>query len=110
MFICRTLDNLLLNPWQPELHPATPCVKVYAAFDSLVEGCISVGLCLDYMDRVRSFQNAYLDCGVSVTPKVHAVFVHLGPFLEKHQVGLGKWSEQAFESVPSPCKAQVSVE
>ena len=75
-------------------------MKVYAAFDSLVEGCISVGLCLDYMDRVRSFQNAYLDCCVSV----HAVFVHLGPFLEKYQVGLGRWAEQTFESVNAKFK------
>ena len=73
-------------------------------FDSLVRGCFSVELCSDYMDRVRIFQEAYLERGVSVTPKVHAIFEHLGPFLEKHHVGLGRWSEQAFESVHAKFK------
>ena len=36
-----------------------------------------------------------------MTPKAHAIMDHLGPFLEKHGVGLGRWSEQAFESVHS---------
>ena len=102
-----TKDNfhlLNINTRQPEVHPATPFLKAYLAFDSLVQGCFSVGLCPDYKDRVKSFQAAYLECGVSVTPKVHAVFEHLGPFLEKHQVGLGRWSEQAFESVHAKFK------
>lgn len=36
--------------------------------------------------------------GISIKPKVHCIFKHVKEFCQKHQVGLGLFSERTFES------------
>ena len=72
--------------------------------DVLVHGTFSFNLSPDYQQYIKEFTDAYLACNISITPKAHAVMYHLGPFLDKHQVGLSLWSEQAFESVHAKLK------
>lgn len=52
-----------------------------------------------FQTYINNFKQSYLDLGISVTPKVHAVFYHVEEFCSKQQSGLGFYSEQAMESV-----------
>lgn len=76
-----------------------PYIAAFKAFSKVVTGCY--GSFLDPMveDYIADFKQKYLDLGISVTPKVHAVFHHILEFCQVHGKGLGPWSEQASESV-----------
>ncbi len=64
------------------------------------EACFGKELDPNYKQIITDFGIAYMKLGISVTPKVHAILVHVCQFLEIHEGnGLGPWSEQASESV-----------
>lgn len=74
-------------------------VKVFTDFRIVVNACFSKTLNPEFANFIDNFKRSYLALGISVTPKVHCIFIHVKEFCEKHQVGLGIFSEQAFESV-----------
>ena len=84
-----------------ETHPAKVFIDAIKALDSLVAGCFGKKLCLDYAQRIQIFSDSYDKCKISITSKVHCIKAHLEPFLNKHQVGLALFSEQAFEAIHS---------
>lgn len=75
-------------------------VQVLSDFRKVVDGCFGRTLNPEFAKYIDSFKKSYLGLEeVPVTPKVHCVFVHVKEFCQKHNVGLGIFSEQAFESV-----------
>ena len=84
------------------LHPPTSVTKfitAFRSFDVVVEACYGKDLNPDFQRRIVAFAMDYLKLGISVTPKVHAVFFHVAEFCLLTGKGLGPWSEQAGESV-----------
>ena len=85
------------------LNSAIPAVlfcKTMVLFNKVVEACFGQKLYPSYEVAISRFEHFYRRLDISVTPKVHCVFVHIKQFLElKGEVtGLGAWSEQAMES------------
>ncbi len=72
-------------------------------FSKVVTACFSKELVIvdgkEYQDLIPEFHQAYLDCGISITPKVHAVIMHVPEWCARKGKGLGLVSEQASESV-----------
>jgi hypothetical protein len=71
-----------------------------------VHGCYSYNLSPTYKVEIEAFRTAYLRLGISVTPKIHIIFVHLSQFIEETSIaadgkrsGLGLYSEQAGEAL-----------
>ena len=84
------------------LHPpasATKFITAFRSFNAVVEACYGKNLLPDFQRRIAVFTMDYLKLGISVTPKVHAVFFHVAEFCLLTGQGLGPWSEQAGESV-----------
>ena len=82
-------------------HPAKVFAEALEALDKLVGGCFGRTLCSDYSQRIKNFSDCYDKCNISVTSKAHIIKAHLEQFLDKHQVGLSVFSEQAFEAIHS---------
>ncbi len=62
-------------------------------FDQVREACSSMlqesmKISPDYEMKIAAFKESYLDLGIPVTPKVHAVFEHVLQFCQKHAKGL----------------------
>lgn len=84
-----------------DIAPAE-CRKFVTAFrelNSVVESCYGYELHDDYKDHISRFHEAYLQTGLSVTPKIHAVSYHIVDFCSFKGRGLGAWSEQVSEAV-----------
>ena len=80
------------------------CIKcivlAFEAADEVKTACFGQVVMPNYQDKIKSFRIAYMKLGITVTPKVHALLVHVHQFLEsKKGQGLGVWSDQASESV-----------
>ena len=78
-----------------------PFVRAFKAFEKVVKSCFSLNLDIDYKTHIEHFREMYSDLGISITPKVHTVFFHVHEFCDRHQTGLGIFSEQASEAVHS---------
>ena len=84
-----------------------PYIKAFRALDKVVNACFGVDLNPEYKNFIEEFREAYLDLGVSISPKVHIIFQHVVEVLNKEnstrerKVGLGHFSEQSFESAHS---------
>ena len=79
-----------------------PSLDALRAFNEVVAACFKVTLQPDFQAKIKAFEACYLKLDLSVTPKVHAVCVHVPQFLQRNgegKKGLGYWSEQASESV-----------
>lgn len=74
-------------------------VRVLQEFHLVVKACFTNKLDPMYLTHIANFKRSYLDLGISVTPKVHAVYHHIKDFCSKNQHGLGFYSEQTIESV-----------
>ena len=75
-------------------------VETLQAFNEVKKSCFGQTVANDFKISISKFAEAYDKLGVSVTPKVHAVLVHIPEFLDQNLGhGLGYWSEQASESV-----------
>ena len=68
-------------------------------FDEVVRSCYGYTLSDTYKESIAKFTTSYLKLGISVTPKVHAVMVHVEEFCEYSGTGLGPYSEQTSESL-----------
>lgn len=73
-------------------------------FYNVVKSCFSIELKSDYSQNIKAFKTSYLDLGITVTPKVHAVFFHIEDFCKISGVGLGFYAEQAVESAHADFK------
>ena len=74
-------------------------IKAIETFNRVVKHCFSKTLKVGWRLRLRAFKVAYLATELSITTKVHIVFSHIKQFIYRFGVGLGVYSEQAFESV-----------
>ncbi|KAJ6646662.1 Helicase required for RNAi-mediated heterochromatin assembly 1, partial [Pseudolycoriella hygida] len=74
-------------------------VKALEDFHSVVKSCFGQNLDPNFEKNLNDFKRSFLDLNVSVTPKIHAVFYHVGDFCRKHQKSLGFYSEQSMEPV-----------
>ena len=77
-----------------------PFVMAFRAFETVVNACFSSNLDSNYKTFINEFKT-YFDLEISITPKVHAVIYHIPEFCDRHQRGLGLFSEQASEAVHS---------
>ena len=84
-----------------EICPAEflPFITAFRSFNAVVESCYGYRLADDYRDKIKQFRIDYLKLGISVTPKIHAVFYHIEEFCEYSGMGLGPFSEQTAESL-----------
>lgn len=76
-----------------------PYVQAFTDLKDVVHNCFGIELRPDYTSSLDSFRESYAALNISVTPKVHAIWFHVREFCEKHQEGLGFYSEQAGESL-----------
>lgn len=74
-------------------------VDAFSCFSKVVSACYGDQLDPNFRRHIQKFQDSYATLGINVTPKVHAVFHHVGDFCELHNRGLGPWSEQSSEAV-----------
>jgi hypothetical protein len=79
-------------------------VDCFLALKNVVAACYGQSLDENYRHFIASFRTSYMTLGISVTPKVHAIFFHIIDFCESKSVGLARWSEQAMEAVHSDFK------
>ena len=93
----------------------TKFATTLSCFDKVVTACFKHELEPDYLVKIERFRTSYLKLGINITPKVHAVFDHVGEFCKKKNMGLAKFAEQASESVHrdflqewNRCKCDVS--
>ncbi len=71
----------------------------------IIRHACSGGDLADYFkEAIDRFKRAYLALNLTVTPKIHVIFDHITQFCEEKKSGLGKFSEQASESVHSDFK------
>jgi len=81
--------------------------KVFALamqrFEWVVQSCFGKDLItvreMNFEQTIFEFHQTYARLQISMTPKVHAVVVHVPQWCHKHNKGLGVVSEQASESV-----------
>jgi hypothetical protein len=78
---------------------ALPFAAAFRSLNRVVEACFSDTLSHNFLRELQNFQKAFLNLGISVTPKVHAIFFHVGEFCQQTGSGLGPWSEQCVESL-----------
>lgn len=76
-------------------------VRCFRDFRAVVQSCFSIDLKPGYLENLEEFRKSYSDLKISITPKVHAVFHHVGYFCRKTGRGLGFFDEQSVESVHS---------
>ena len=82
---------------------AEPFVQAFRDFKDVVEASFGAFLDKNLHEKITNFKTSYMDLVslgfIKVTPKVHTVFYHIQEFCSKENVGLGRHSEQASESV-----------
>ena len=91
-------DSIIIN--------GLPFITAFRAFSEVVDSCFGVVLKPDYIAKIQNFKTAYMALDITVTPKAHIVFQHIAEFLSRvnagenlSTVGLGYFSEQAFEAM-----------
>uniref|UniRef100_A0A1I8I211 RING-type domain-containing protein n=1 Tax=Macrostomum lignano TaxID=282301 RepID=A0A1I8I211_9PLAT len=79
---------------------ALPFVAALRALNSVVVSCFGSELRPNFEQAIQEFRTSYADLGISISPKIHAIFHHVGDFCRaKDKTGLGPWSEQCTESM-----------
>ena len=61
--------------------------------------CFGMDLSDDFGEKISDFKTKYLALNITVTPSVHVLFCHVFQFCRFKSSSLGKFSEQASESV-----------
>ena len=82
-----------------------PFVKALKDFDQVRRSCFGQTLHDDFLLAIGDFQRSYMDLNIPITPKLHAIFVHVKQFCSKHHLSLGPYSEQSSESVHADFKS-----
>jgi hypothetical protein len=99
-----TLEQMLYS--QAALS-CIPIVRAFRCFRAVKQQCFGMKLGANYEKAISDFSTAFGDLEINVTPKVHAVTVHVPQFLSMTNAslnspsaarGLGFWSEQSVES------------
>ena len=96
--LLRGTDQLQNLAEQAGVVCAMPVVVALQALHGVVGSCFGATLADDTEQWIDRFRQAYLNLGIPVTTKVHAIFVHVAPFCRSQGEGLGVVSEQAAES------------
>lgn len=103
--MCKTLlskvDVLEAIIIKKELFDVMPFVTVFTKFNNVRKSCFGSKLLPDTLQNIAGFRTAYLDLSINVTSAAHVIFDHVFQFCNFHDAGLGKYSEQASESVHS---------
>lgn len=92
------VDNLRRICEHGGLSRCMEFVDTFYKFKIVVDDCFSLKLRPDFEQHISEFKKSYELLNISITPKVHIIMHHVGPFCEKHQMGLGFFAEQATES------------
>ena len=79
--------------------------KALKDFDQVRRSCFGQTLYEDYDQAIRDFKDSFTELNIPVTPKLHALFVHVRQFCSKQNLSLGPFSEQSSESVHADFKA-----
>ena len=90
--------DLLAQELPPALQKFAEALR---SFDAVRKSCFGEHLSSTFMSDIELFRSAYMKLQISVTPKIHAIIDHVPEFCQLKKVGLGKFSEQASESVHS---------
>lgn len=84
---CRTLlsntESLVILQKAGVLHVGAAVLDAFTAFIMVRKTCFRMTFSPDFPIHIKSFAEAFLKLGLSVTPKVHAVFVHVTQFLNR---------------------------
>ena len=73
--------------------------RAMSHFKNVMIACFGDELKPNFLVAIEIFRTSYMSLGINVTPKVHAVFDHVGEFCARKNCGLSKYAEQASESV-----------
>ena len=65
----------------------------------VVDACFGSDLRYDFQEKIAEFETSFLDLGIGITSKVHILLRHVPEFYWRHEKALGRFSEQASESV-----------
>lgn len=68
-------------------------------FADVYTSCFQNELKPNFLIEIERFRRSYMLLGINITPKVHAVFDHVGEFCARKNTALAKYAEQASESV-----------
>lgn len=74
-------------------------VDAFLSFQKVVHSCFSLKLQPNFETCIDDFEIRFKVLQISVTSKIHAIFFHVKQFCKTFDIGLGFFSEQAFESV-----------
>ena len=96
---CKKILNKMDSLEERIPNEFLPFITAFRSFNEVREACYGSKLALDYLDKINKFRIDYLKLGISVTPKVHAVFFHIEDFCEYSGMALGDFSEQTAESL-----------
>ena len=88
----------------PRCHVKYACAML--RFYDVVQACFREELQPDFLIVIQRFRKSYESLGINITPKVHAVFEHVGEFCKRKNEGLAKYAEQASESVHHDFKTE----
>ena len=79
-------------------------ISTLQAFNKVVVACFGKTIEGDHEEAIREYSRLYRALGISIPPKVHTVEAHVVTYLARRNaaggtsLGLGAWTEQAFES------------
>ena len=74
-------------------------VDAFKKFKEVVKSCFSENLDPDYAVKIKQFETIYRTLGVSENLKAHILFCDVPRFLKSRDHGLGRYSEQAIETI-----------
>lgn len=74
-------------------------LNAFRTFEDVVHTSFGTELLPGWEKALENFRCAYMALDISITTKVHLVFVHVEPYCKNLGHGLGVLSEHAFESV-----------
>ena len=102
---CRELCRARAVSQLTDLAPSTivPYAEALLALGKVVDECFGMHYDpdMDHQALVDDFREKYLKLNCSVTPKMHALFHHVVPFMQLVQDSLGAFFEQVGESIHS---------
>lgn len=74
-------------------------VQLLEDLKNVIHDCFGNYLEPTFDKSIEKFRQNYLSSGLSVTPKIHAIFFHVLDFCQEKSHSLGFYSEQAVESI-----------
>ena len=59
-------------------------VKVLEDFKSCVKACFGNDLDSNFLNYIDAFKSSYIDLGINITPKIHAIIFHVPEFCKNN--------------------------